>query len=131
MITILQNGVPIDGLVFNSGDPVQITIKTSVQLQNLRICALRSDFIEVERNGESESVSLGNGQELIDSGMIEGKQPFDAEFVNISGFDNAYDLMGLSEGGTRDFQLRLNVPAEAVSVGTVGCALGIYYVEVE
>lgn len=86
------------------------------------MCAVRADFTEQKRVGESDETAKNNGQELINEGMIQAKIGA-GEWANICGWSNKIQLGPINEQNYVDVSLRCVFPSGADSAGTVYAGL--------
>ena len=124
MIVITDSeGKAINGLRLRPGQETTINITTeAVTGLYVLIQATRADFIAESQSGESESVARGNGQELLDSGLVQIKVG-----------DN---WLSLTEPVELDFltlvtpqQLKIRVSSVGAAVGEVAFGLKVMYAD--
>lgn len=82
---------------------------------SVKINAVRSDFLEEKRTGESEFYQNLNGQNVLDGGFFEGRLTDLDEWINIGKFENSLDLGKIKREEYVEFQIRLNLPSELIA----------------
>lgn len=86
------------------------------------LCAVRADFVETQRPGESDEIAINNGQELIDDDMIEAKIGA-GEWASICGWANKLQIGPINEQEYVEVQLKSVIASDVKPTGTVYAGL--------
>lgn len=113
------SGIRINGLLFNSGESRTIRIYVPTGTTQAYIRAMRADFVQEQLTGEDDSTALGNGQELIDDGIIEGRLS-GGIWQNICKRANQLDLGAIADGTYKEVEIRVLEDTTLSTVGVVG-----------
>jgi len=96
---------------------------TNTTVNYLRV--VRADFLENKPSSEDSNFSLSIGTELVQESWLEARAGTSGTWTPINAWTNKLDLGAIVAGSYTTFQVRLNVPADASTTGSVGFCIGI------
>ena len=113
-------GVPTDPVTLrlHNGETL---INTSTNL----LMASRADMMISAFAGEDSDVSNVMGQELIDESWLEARLGIAGAWTALNGWSSKLDLGAVLAGAYVTFQVRLNIPVGATTIGAMGFCFGL------
>lgn len=91
-----------------------------------KIGAVRGDLLEADADtGESDAVKDGAGVELCSENWLEVRINSGDSWHAVDGYANAYDIGFIGFASSKTFEVRLNIPSNISSVGSVSFALRV------
>jgi hypothetical protein len=112
----------ISGLGLSIGEVVRLKIAVDDVSTNVYIRCLRADFNADALTGEDISVTNGNGQELLDDGLVQGRL-VGGSWVDL--YSSRLSLGGILPVDVKEFEIRINTSSSIDSIGQVGLGLVI------
>ena len=123
----------IQYLDFNSAIAGSATTELTLRLHNESgsnttvnlLTAVRADMLASAPSGEDSELSFVMGQELVSESWFEARVGTSGAWTALNAWASKLDLGAIADGDYTTFQVRLNVPSDAETFGTMAFCLGV------
>lgn len=116
----VQPGTPTDPVTLRlySGE---VSTGTTVNL----LTVVRGDLMHDNPAGEDDYIARTTGSEVLADSWLEARAGISGAWTALDGWTSSLDLGAIAAGDFATFQVRLNPPSNALSMGTVSFNLAV------